>query len=74
MLIARRRLRDFLQGHGAASALAGKLGVTPNAVWTWKHGKCRPDFEMRQRLEEKTNGAVRADDWLTAREKSARAA
>jgi len=71
MSTARTALRKVLQAHGAASELARKLEVTPNAVSNWERGKARPSIEMRAAIERETGGKVPAIGWLTKAERLA---
>lgn len=58
-------LRDYLDKHGlTASAFADLVGVKHSSVSRWAAGETRPDWGRLARIQEVTQGAVTAADFV----------
>lgn len=53
----------------AAQLLTRTLGVSMQAVWTWKTGNRRPDTHVREAIE--TLLGIPAEKWLNSEEREA---
>lgn len=52
-----------------AQAISRALGVSSQAIWTWKTGNRRPDAHLREGL--RVMLGIAPDDWMTAEERRA---
>lgn len=55
-------LHSYLSKNGPASALAGRLGITPVLISQWSNGVRPVPAERCPAIERATNGAVRCED------------
>lgn len=56
-------LDAYLDGGARLSDLAAALGVTAEAVRSWRSGSNTPRADHATRLQRATHGAVPADGW-----------
>ncbi len=65
------KLDEYMKDQNLTQAdLAARLDVTPSAVCMWLAGKRRPRFETLARLEQTSNGAVTANDFMPSQSQS----
>lgn len=67
-----RKLKKWMAGppRRSQAQVAAALGITQQSLSQWVCGQARPSAHMRGALEAVSNGAVRADDWLTTKERT----
>lgn len=60
-------LDDFLKASpDSAAAIAKELGVNYSTIWRLRTGKQKPTWSTLEKILKLTNGAVTANDWVTA--------
>lgn len=69
----RQKLKKWMAGppRRSQAKVAAALGITQQSLSQWVCGQARPSAHMRGALEAVTNGVVRAEDWLTPKERTA---
>jgi DNA-binding XRE family transcriptional regulator len=67
----REALAEWIE-RSSATQLAVLLGVSRQAVTAWATGRARPHWSLRQALEDRTGGTVRAAGWETPEEERER--
>lgn len=61
-------LREYLTENGIVhSFFARKMGVTTTRLSLWLSGRSLPRLESIVQIEKMTKGAVKTEDWITAK-------
>lgn len=59
------RLADFLHEHRVSSAtFAQRVGVTRQAMWRYRSGERRPEWDVLERIALASGGLVTPNDFL----------